>query len=287
MEYAQMFSFWTAWVVANTANILTALVVLVIGWYVSRLVARRIDMLLARTQRIDGTIRPLIRQIIHYSILALTLIIVLSQFGVQTASILAVLGAIGLAIALALQGTLSNIAAGVMLVWLRPFSVGEYVDAEGIAGTVVEIGLFGARLRTYDGIYVFAPNSRLWNAKIINYSREKTRMIDMKIRVSYASDLAEARRILLDMATDARVQSEPAPSVFVSGLDDTGVMLGFRVWVAASDWWAVNIEFTERIKLAFDQAGIEIPYRALDLHIKEQPATGAALAVSQTSGPGR
>src|SRR5690606_3730986 len=144
--------------------------ILMVGWFLSGFLSRGAGNLLPRTGRFDNTITPLVSQIVRYGVLVITFVIVLSQFGVRTASILAVLGAAGLAIALALQGTLSNIAAGVMLIWLRPFSVGEYVDAEGTAGTVVEIGLFGTRLRTYDGIYVFVPNSRLWDAKITNFS---------------------------------------------------------------------------------------------------------------------
>jgi small conductance mechanosensitive channel len=260
MQYAQMFSFWTAWAVTNATNLLTALVVLVIGWYGSRLVSDRTGALMARTRRIDGTLRPLIVQLVRYSILAVTLIIVLGQFGVQTASILAVLGAVGLAIALALQGTLSNIAAGVMMIWLRPFHVGEAIDAEGIAGTVLEIGLFGTRLRTFDGIHIFAPNAKIWNSKIINYSREKTRMVDTQIGIGYSADIALARRIMLDIARDPRVLEQPAPSVYVASLGDNAVVIGQRVWVQGKDWWATKIDMIERIKLAFDAAGIEIPH---------------------------
>src|SRR5690606_10626685 len=139
-------------------------------------------------RQVDKTLAPVLSQLVRYGILIVTVIVVLGQFGVETASILAVVGAAGIAIALALQGTLSNIAAGVMLIWLRPFHTGEYIDAEGIAGTVVEIGLFGTRLRTYDGIYLFVPNSQLWDSRITNFSRESTRMVEIKVGISYDAD---------------------------------------------------------------------------------------------------
>jgi small conductance mechanosensitive channel len=273
VEYAQIVTVSTEWVVDNALSLLTAIIVLVVGWNLANLLSRQARNLLPHTKRIDQTIAPLLSEVVRYVVIVVTIVIVLGQFGVQTASILAVLGAVGLAVALALQGTLSNIAAGVMIIWLRPFNVGEYIDGEGIAGTVVEIGLFATRMRTYDGIYVFAPNSRLWNAKITNYTREPKRMIETRVGISYDSDLAAARRVLIAVAArDQRVLPEPAPFVFVAALGASSVDIVMRSWVKSADWWQANVDFQERAKLGLDEAGVEIPYGKLDVQIRQQAA---------------
>ena len=287
MEYAQLMSVSTVWIVDNALNVLTALLVLAVGWFLAGFVSRQVRLLLPRTRRVDETIAPILSQIVRYAIIVITAVIVLGQFGVQTASILAVLGAVGLAIALALQGTLSNIAAGVMIIWLRPFSAGEYIDGEGIAGTVVEIGLFGTRLRTYDGIFVFVPNSRLWNAKIVNYTRETNRMIETRVGIAYDADLASARSALLAIpAGDERVLAEPEPFVFVANLGASSVDLVMRSWVKSSDWWRTNVDFQERAKLALDDAGVEIPYGKMDVYVKGGAQSSAPLGVEPVAtGP--
>ena len=275
MEYAQLVTLSTEWAIENVTRILTAFGVLIGGWVLAGVLARQVRNLLPRTKRIDNTVAPLLSQIVRYGIIIVTLVVALTQFGIQTTSILAVLGAAGLAIALALQGTLSNIASGVMLIWLRPFNVGDYVDAEGTAGTVVEIGLFAAELKTYDGIFVFVPNSRLWNSRITNYSRQPQRMVETRISIAYDSDIASARETLLEIAKDPRVLAEPEPMVFVSALGASSVDLVLRSWVASSDWWRTNVDFQERAKLAFDAAGIEIPYGKLDVNLRRGPAPQA------------
>jgi small conductance mechanosensitive channel len=279
MEYAQLFDTSTVWIIDNALNVAAAIVVLAAGFLLAGFVGRHAADFLPRTRAIDRTIAPLLTQVARYGILIVTGVVVLSQFGVNTTSILAVLGAAGLAIALALQGTLSNMAAGIMMIWLRPFNVGEYIDADGVAGTVVEVGLFGTRLRTYDGIFVFAPNSRIWSSKVINYTREKTRMVETKVGIAYSANIAEARAALLKVAADKRVLPEPAPFVFVDTLGDSSVVICLRSWVAGSEWWQANVDFREAAKLQLEAAGIEIPYNQLDLHIKEVPrGAGARIA---------
>lgn len=271
MEIMDLWTVSSEWALANALNLFTALAVLLGGWYLSGVLSRGSRELLPRTRRIDNTIAPLLSHVVRYGILIVTLVIVLSQFGVQTASILAVLGAAGLAIALALQGTLSNLASGILLIWLRPFNVGEYVDAEGVAGTVVEIGLFGTRLRTYDGLFVYAPNTKIWSSRIINYTRESTRMVETKVGIAYSADIAAARAALLEVATDERVLPDPAPFVFVQTLGDSAVVICLRSWVNGSEWWQANVDFLEQAKLRLDAAGIEIPYNKLDLYLKKVP----------------
>jgi small conductance mechanosensitive channel len=257
------------WLAANWATMATAIAVLTAGWILAGYLSVHVGSLLPRTRRVDETVAPFISQVVRYGILVVTVVIVLSQFGVNTTSILAVLGAVGLAIALALQGTLANLAAGIMMIWLRPFNVGEYIDAEGITGTIVEVGLFGTRLRTYDGLQVFAPNSKLWSAKVTNYSRLRTRMVETKVGIAYTADISAAREALLGVATDPRVLPEPAPFVFVDALGDSAVVLCLRSWVKTTEWWQANVDFREDAKRRLDAAGVEIPYNKLDVYLKE------------------
>jgi small conductance mechanosensitive channel len=279
MPFSDVFAVSGEWIAANLYRAATAFVVLALGWLAARLLSRWAEIWLHRVPGLDNTIAPLLIQVIRYGILAVTLTIVLSQFGVQTASILAVLGAAGLAIALALQGTLSNIAAGIMLLWLRPFSVGEYVDGEGVAGTVVMVSLFNTRLRTYDGVSVFVPNSRLWSAKITNFTREPTRMIETKVGISYGASIEKAREIMLKAAEDPRVLKDPAPRVYTTDLAESSVQMLMRCWVQSSDWWETKNALTEQVKLSLDAAGIEIPYNKLDINLvrtKKAPAGSQA-----------
>jgi small conductance mechanosensitive channel len=277
MQYAQMFSVSAEWIAQNVYGVVTALIVFLVGWYLSDLLSRLVHGAIRRTPASDPTIAPVLAELTRYAVIAVTLVIVLGQFGVQTASILAVLGAIGLAIALALQGTLSNMAAGIMLLWLRPFNVGDYIDAEGISGTVLVIGLFATRLKTYDGIFVFAPNQRLWNAKIINYSRQTTRMVETKIGIGSNSDIEAARRVLLDVVRNTKALDEPAPTVFVNGLGSNSIDLVLRVWVNSADWWDTKIYLTERTKTALDEARIEVAFNRLDLNIRSLPENAPPL----------
>ncbi len=265
------------WVVSNAASFIVGILILLVGWRASSFVAHRIKLFLPRTKRIDATIAPLLSQLARYAILVLTIIVALSQFGVETTSVLAVLGAAGLAIALALQGTLANIAAGVMIVWLRPFGLDDYIDGNSLSGTVVEIGLFSTQLRTADGVYVFVPNSQLWDAAITNYSREASRRLDIRCGIAYDADIHLAREKMMDIANnDMRVLSEPAAAVFVENLGDSSVVMLLRCWVGTPDYWDVKFEFTEKVKLAFDEAGIEIPFNKLDINILRQPQSEKA-----------
>ena len=268
LDYSQFVSLSTVWVADNVTRLLTAGVILFVGFWLARMISRQARALLPRTRRVDTTLAPLVSQVVRYAIMIITVVIALSQFGIQTTSILAVLGAAGLAVALALQGTLSNIASGVMLIWLRPFNVGEVIEGEGITGTVLEIGLFATELRTYDGIFIFVPNSRLWDARITNYSRQPRRMVETKISISYEASLPKARQALLEVAKDERVLADPEPMVFVAALGASSVDLVLRSWVASGNWWRTNVDFQERAKLAFDAEGIEIPYGKLDINIR-------------------
>jgi len=203
---------------------LGVVLLIVAGWVAAGWVYRAVRRWMDRMERVDPTLRPLIASIARYAVLILTLIAVLAQFGVETTSIIAVLGAAGLAVGLALQGTLSNIAAGMMLLFLRPFQVGDYIDADGIAGTVNEIGLFTSQLTTFDGVYVSVPNAQLWNRQIKNFSRLPTRRIDVTVGISYDDDIDRAMAALKSVLdTDERILADPESQVMVNGLADSSV----------------------------------------------------------------
>src|SRR5690606_15011198 len=215
-------------------NAAVALIMLAIGWALAGWAERATGRLMERA-RIEPTLQGVAAAVVRYALLILVIVAALGQLGVQITSVLAVLGAIGLAIGLALQGTLANIAAGIMLLWLRPFRVGDYIQAGDVAGTVKTVGLFTSELHSWDGIFQFVPNSELWNKRIINYSRLERRLVNLMFRVSYSDDIERGREVLLSMArADDRVLAEPAPDSFVEELGDDEVVLALRVWTPTS-----------------------------------------------------
>lgn len=246
-------SITATWLLTNLWSLATAIIVLAVGWFVAGFASRTVASLLATRLRNNATVAPLAGQVVRYAILFVTIIVVLGQFGVETASILAVLGAAGLAIALALQGTLSNIAAGIMLVFLRPFNAGDYIDADGIVGTVVEVGLFATQLRTIDGVYLFAPNSKLSNAKILNYTREASRMVEVKFNVPRTADL-DRLRSTLGAAVSGDYAADAKPEFWVDTLNDANMTIAARVPVKSRDWWEARSQVQERIRNAVDGA---------------------------------
>ncbi|MDB5623877.1 MAG: mechanosensitive ion channel protein [Devosia sp.] len=254
MNDSELFTLSTTWILGHVWSALIALAVLVGGWTLAGLLSRHVARLLPGRLHRDSTIVPLLSQVVRYGVLLVTIIIVLGQFGVQTASILAVLGAAGLAVALALQGTLSNIAAGIMLVLLRPFNVGDQIDADGIAGTVVEVGLFATQMRSAEGVYMFAPNSKLSNAKIINYTREPSRILELKFDVPRAADITQVRQTVLAALGSGPVEPGPTPEILVDTLGDTTVTLAFRVAVPSQNWTEARADLQERLKSVLDAA---------------------------------
>lgn len=243
------------WLWLNSLTIITALAVLVGGWHLARLASRAVRGLLPKAYGVDKNFAPLLAQVARYGIMILAIVTALNLFGVQSNSILAVVGAAGLAVALALQSTLTNIAAGIMLIWLRPISIGEYITGDGVAGVVVEIGLFGTRLRSTSGLYIFTPNQKLWASAITNHSREPRRRIDVKVTVPESINIAKARRMLLKIATtDKRVLVDPAPTVFVESFSGSTVSMQLRAWVSTPDYLNTLFGLTEEAKLALDKA---------------------------------
>ncbi|MCH8001323.1 MAG: mechanosensitive ion channel [Proteobacteria bacterium] len=249
-------------------DVVGALIILIGGWVAAGWVRRKLLRVLERTPRVDQTLRPVIASVVRYAILVFVLIAVLAQFGVQTTSIIALLAAGGLAIGLALQGTLQNIAAGIMLLFLRPFRVGDYIDAEGLAGTIEEIGLFTTQMRTYDGIYVEVPNGQIWNRAIRNYSRVEARRLDLVVGIGYEDDIDKALAAMMDLLVkDERVNDDPEPQVMVKELGDSSVNLNLRCWIAPGDYWSLRFDLTKAIKQRLDAEGITIPFPQRDVHL--------------------
>lgn len=242
------------WLAANALSVLAAMAILVVGWYLSRLAARAIKQLIPLAYGVDKNFAPLLSQAARYGIFLFALVSALNLLGVSSASILTVLGAAGLAIALALQGTLANIAAGIMLIWLRPIAIGEFIQGDGVAGVVVEIGLFGTRLRSSSGLYIFTPNQKLWASAITNHSREPRRRIDVNISVPDSIEIGTSRRILLHIATShPGVLGDPAPNVHVESFSGAAVNLQLRAWVSTPAYLETLYSLTEEAKIALNQ----------------------------------
>jgi small conductance mechanosensitive channel len=218
---------WT-WSVAFLPRLVTTVVLLLAGFLFSRWVSSNLRLLLARTRQVDVTVQPIIAAVAQYTILIFVFIAALSQIGVQTASLFALLGAAGLAIGLALQGTLTNIAAGIMLLWLRPFHLNDYIEvpANNISGRVRDIGLFACWLETFDGITIFAPNSSIWNSALRNHTRRSGRLISLIVKLANSADVAKAAQVVTVMLNrDQRILKSPQPLVFVEAQGSEGIVL--------------------------------------------------------------
>jgi len=251
---------------------ISAVILLAAGWWLANWIDRTLRRLI--DGRIDPTLTSVAASLARYGILVVVGVAVLGQLGIQTTSVLAALGAVGLAVGLAMQGTLANVAAGMMLLWLRPFKVGDYIDTGTIAGTVKDVGLFASELHSWDGIYQFVPNGQLWNVRLINYSRLPTRLVELQFGVSHGDDLAKGQKTLLDLArADDRVLREPSPMVFVNAIEDSAVTLSLRCWAATSDYWPLRRELTEHGKTALEAAGLSIALPQRHIHVHQIPPT--------------
>jgi small conductance mechanosensitive channel len=249
-------------------DVVAAIVILIIGWMIAGWASGAVRRAGDRSDRFDRTLTSVFVRGVRWGILAITLVTVLGRFGVQTTSIIAVLGAAGLAIGLALQGALSNVAAGVMILGLRPFRLGDAVDIGGTLGTVDDIGLFATKLTTFDGVVVHQPNSNIWGTEIKNYSQAQLRRVDIPVGIGYGDDVAKAMEIaqgVLD--AEERILDEPATLIAVDSLGDNAVNLLVRGWTRPGDFFATKLDLTRRIKEAFDDAGIGIPFPQRDLHL--------------------
>jgi small conductance mechanosensitive channel len=242
-------------------SLVSAIAILIIGFMIAGWVSRTVKQRLDRIKKFDKTLIPILSQIMRYAILVFTFVLVLAEFGIQTTSIIAVLGAAGLAIGLALQGTLQNVAAGLMLLFIRPFKIGDFIETAAGSGTVDEIGMFMTRMHSVQGIYLAVPNSKIWSDAIINYSARPRRRIDLLIGISYDDDIDKAQKLILGLAKkESRVLGDPDPVVVVKNLGDSSVDLELRAWTKRTEYWDVRFKMIRDVKYALDKAGISIPY---------------------------
>jgi len=238
-----------------------ALLVLVVGWTVAGLVARMIRRKVFASETIDDTIGSFVASIARWVILLIVAIAILGMFGIEATSLVAIMGAATLAIGMALQGTLADLAAGFMLIIFRPYKLGQYVDVAGTAGTVKDINLFVTELVTPDNVQIIVPNGQAWGAVITNFSHHETRRCDLTFGIDYGDDIEKAKDIIMKLAlTDEFVLSDPEPWVRVTNLGDSAVDLTVRLWCSAENYWELKFSMTQKVKEAFDQEGISIPY---------------------------
>ncbi len=242
-------------------NVALALVILIVGYMVAGAVGRGVRKAADRNPRMDKTLASFFSSLAKYAILAVVFIAVLNRFGVETTSIVAALGAATLAIGLALQGALGNLAAGVMIVFFRPYKIEDYVDIAGTAGSVKNITLFYTELNTPDNVQIIVPNGQAWGQVIWNYSAYPERRCDFVFSASYEDDIEKVQGVLRQVfEADERVLKEPAVFVEVKSHGASSVDYVVRAWCKASDYWALHFDMNKRVKIAFDENGIEIPF---------------------------
>ena len=248
-------------------KVLGAILVLIVG----RIVASSVRKLVHRGSvraSLDATIVPFLSGLAYYVVLAIVFVAALGMVGIQTASLLAVFGAAGLAVGLAVQGTLSNFAAGVMLLLFRPFRVGDYIEAAGTAGTVASVGLFVTTLNTPDNVQILVPNSGVWGDTIKNYAANDTRRNDITVGIAYDNDIGKAMEIVRDvLGADARVLEDPAPLIAVAELADSSVNLVVRPWCKKEDYWGLRFDLIRGFKEALEAGGLSIPFPQRDVHL--------------------
>ncbi len=250
-------------------KIITALLIFFIGKWLAKIVTEFLELQMRR-RNIDPMITNFAKSLIYWALFVFVSISALAQIGVQTASLVAIVGAAGLAVGLALQGSLSNFAAGVLILIFRPFKIGDFIEAAGQSGVVGEIKMFSTHITTGDNKEIIIPNSAIMNGSIVNFSAKEKRRVDLLIGVSYDAYLPDVKKLLEEIiAADPQVLQEENNMVAVSAMADSSVNLVVRAWTKTPDYWAVYFRLTETIKLKLDEAGIAIPYPQMDVHLNQ------------------
>lgn len=253
-------------------RLLAAALIFLIGRWIARRLTNLAKRMMARAD-IEDTLERFLGNLLFAVLMTVVIIAAINQLGIETTSLLAVLGAAGLAVGLALQGSLSNFAAGVLIVAFRPYRVGDYIEAGGVAGTVVEVQIFTTVLKSPDNKKIIVPNSQVMDAEIVNYSANDTRRVDLVAGCGYGDDLDKVRQVLEGIvAGDSRVLAEPAPTIAILELGDSSVNFVVRPWVKSEDYWAVYFDLTEQIKKRFDAEGLSIPFPQRDVHLYQHAA---------------
>ncbi|NGZ89714.1 mechanosensitive ion channel family protein [Psychroflexus maritimus] len=248
-------------------GVVAAIVTLIVGLWLANVLTKRVRVILER-RKVDPTIRGFVINLISVVLKVLVFVIVITELGVETTSLAALIGAAGLAIGLSLQGSLSNFAGGVLILLMKPFRVDDFIEAQGVSGTIKEISIFYTHLITINNQRIVIPNGQLSNNKVINFSSEDTRRNNMIIGISYDSNIGVARETLLKIVNEHdKILSEPAPEVFVNELADSSVNLSLRFWTKTDDFWPTHFFVLEQAKLQLEQAGCSIPFPQRDVHL--------------------
>ncbi|MFU2512312.1 mechanosensitive ion channel family protein [Pseudoalteromonas sp. ASV78] len=255
-------------------KLILALAIVIASVLIARSVKRAIQNSKSPLKKIDKTLLPILSSVLGYLVYIIAGLFILDIFGVNTASLIALMGAAGLAIGLALKNTLSNIAAGIMLLILRPFKVGDFVDASGTTGTVSEINLFTTIFKTNDGLYIASPNGKVWGGNIKNFTRNGKRRMDIVVGISFVDSIDDGLKVLKEIAaSESRLLPEPAPKVMVASIGESAVNIQLRAWTVNGDYWQTVWDLNKRVKESIEQAGLTIPFPQRTLHIAESMAS--------------
>jgi small conductance mechanosensitive channel len=258
------------YVIPFAIQLVVAIIIFVIGKMVVNILVNLVGKLLARAKH-DEMLINFVKGIVKAILMLFVIVAALDQLGVDTTSLVAILGAAGLAIGLSLQGSLQNFASGVMLLVFKPFRAGDFIDAGGAMGTVKSIGIFTTEMNTPDNKEIIVPNGAIYGGNITNFSAKDTRRVDMVFGIGYGDDLKKAKALLETMVSeDKRILKDPAPQVAVSELGDSSVNFVVRPWVKSGDYWGVMFDFTEEVKMRFDAEGISIPFPQMDVHVHKE-----------------
>ena len=248
-------------------QILAALIILVLGTLAAKLIRNGLRRIM-RKRKVDETLTSFVCNLSYAVFLVFVIIAAINKLGFQTTSFIAIIGAAGLAIGLALQGSLSNFAAGVLMIIFRPFKAGDYIEGGGTAGTVEEIEIFTTKLVSPDNKYIIIPNAKMLSDNIVNYSTKETRRVTLTFGISYSEDIDKARSVIQGIIDqEDRILEEPKPAVLVSTLGESSVDLSVRVWTQNADFWGVHFDILEKVKKAFDAHDITIPFPQRDVHL--------------------
>jgi small conductance mechanosensitive channel len=271
MEYLHDASSWISeMVVLYGIKLVSALITLAVGLWIISIVTNALSRLMDR-KNIDLSLRGFLKSMTGIVLKVLLAVSVIGMVGIEMTSFIAILGAAGLAVGLALSGTLQNFAGGVIILIIKPFKVGDYIEAQGHAGSVSEIQIFNTILKTPDNVTIIIPNGNLSTGSVKNYSTEAQRRVDFVFGVAYGDDYDQAKSTITRIIdADSRILKEPAPFVVLSELADSSVNITVRVWAQASDYWAIKFDFTEQVYKEFPKAGLNIPFPQMDLHIQQQ-----------------
>jgi small conductance mechanosensitive channel len=262
---------YSPYIIGYGLNALVAIIILIIGWTVANWVEKKIRKKGDQSEKLDDTLTRLFAQVAKIAIMAVVIIAVLERFGVETTSLVALIGGLGLAIGLAWQGVLADFASGIMILVMRPFKVGDAIDCGSANGVVDEIGVISTQMHTFDNVAMFVPNSEIWGNVISNYAANDNRRVDMTIGFGYDDDIDEAYRVIKEViAADDRVLDERAPQIALSELGGSSVNMIVRPWTAKENYSGLKFDLTEQIKKRFDQEGINFPYPSQDVYIHNQ-----------------